>query len=66
MALSLLQQLNGERAVVLLFVIQILYSTSLSLLPEAVSLSILSLFALSVEISADDASNPLGHFFRTR
>ncbi|KAI3461395.1 hypothetical protein Pfo_018058 [Paulownia fortunei] len=66
MALSLLEQLNGERAVVLLYVIRILFSTPLSLLPEAFSLSLLSLFALSVEISADDASNPLSHFFRTR
>ncbi|KAL8029744.1 hypothetical protein ABFX02_14G244500 [Erythranthe guttata] len=66
MSISLLQQLNGERSVVLLFVIQILFSTSLSLIPEAVSLSLLSLFALCVEISADDASNPLGHFFKAR
>ncbi|KAK6144373.1 hypothetical protein DH2020_021193 [Rehmannia glutinosa] len=68
MALSLspLKQLNGERAVVLLYVIRILFSIPLSLLPEAFSLSFLSLFALSVEISADDASNPLSHYFRTR
>ncbi|KAK4408982.1 Dolichol kinase EVAN [Sesamum angolense] len=66
MAVSLLQQLNGERAVVLLYIIRILFSTPLSLLPEACSLSLLSLFALCVEISVDDASNPLANYFRTR
>ncbi|KAH6836744.1 phosphatidate cytidylyltransferase family protein [Perilla frutescens var. hirtella] len=66
MAPSFLRQLNGERAVVFLYVVQILFSTPLSLLPEAFSFSLLSLFALSVEISADDASNPLAIFFRTR
>ncbi|KAL0390076.1 UNVERIFIED_CONTAM: Dolichol kinase EVAN [Sesamum calycinum] len=66
MAVSLLQQLNGERAVVLLYIIPILFSTPISLLPEACSLSLLSLFALCVEISVDDASNPLANYFRTR
>ncbi|KAL0369623.1 UNVERIFIED_CONTAM: Dolichol kinase EVAN [Sesamum angustifolium] len=66
MAVSLLQQLNGERAVVLLYIIRILFSTPISLLPEACSLSLLSLFALCVEISVDDASNPLANYFRTR
>ncbi|GFP82497.1 hypothetical protein PHJA_000392700 [Phtheirospermum japonicum] len=66
LSLSLSEQLNGERAVVLLYIVRILFSTPLSLLPEAFSLSFLSLFALSVEISADDAFNPLSHPFRTR
>ncbi|XP_057781837.1 dolichol kinase EVAN [Salvia miltiorrhiza] len=66
MAPSLLRQLNGERAVVFLYVVRILLSIPLSLLPEACSLSLLSLLALGVEISADDASNPLSLFFRTR
>ncbi|KAL8515958.1 hypothetical protein ACS0TY_014601 [Phlomoides rotata] len=68
MALSLLQQLNvnGERAVVFLYLVRILFSTPQSLLPEAFSLSLLSLFALSVEISADNVSNPLAKSFRTR
>ncbi|KAL0460158.1 UNVERIFIED_CONTAM: Dolichol kinase EVAN, partial [Sesamum latifolium] len=66
MAVSLLQQLNGERAVVLFYIIRILSSTPVSLLPEACSLSLLSLFALCVEISADDDSNPLANYFRTR
>ncbi|XP_022857108.1 dolichol kinase EVAN-like [Olea europaea var. sylvestris] len=62
----LLLQLNGERAVVLLYICQILFSTPLSLLSQAFSLSLLTLFALSVEISADDPSNPLSQFFKTR
>ncbi|CAA2973334.1 dolichol kinase EVAN [Olea europaea subsp. europaea] len=62
----LLLELNGERAVVLLYICQILFSTPRSLLPQALSLSLLSLFALSVEISADDPSNPLSHFFKAR
>ncbi|XP_073140155.1 dolichol kinase EVAN isoform X2 [Henckelia pumila] len=61
-----LLQLNGERAVVLLYVIRILSSSSLSLIPQAFSLSVLSLFALCVEIFADHASNPLAHYFQTR
>ncbi|GER27344.1 phosphatidate cytidylyltransferase family protein [Striga asiatica] len=59
-------QLNGERAVVFLYVGRILFSCPLSLLPEAFSLSFLSLFALSVEITADDTSRPLAHYLKTR
>ncbi|KAL1558164.1 dolichol kinase [Salvia divinorum] len=66
MAPLLLRQLNGERAVVFLYVVRILISIPFSLLPEAFSLFLLSLFALCVEISADDASNPLSLVFRTR
>ncbi|XP_075500586.1 LOW QUALITY PROTEIN: dolichol kinase EVAN [Primulina tabacum] len=61
-----LMQLNGERAVVLLYVIRMLTSSPLSLMPQAFSLSLLSLFALCVEIFADHASNPLAHYFKTR
>ncbi|KAG6417644.1 hypothetical protein SASPL_119828 [Salvia splendens] len=66
MAPQLLRQLNGERAVVLLYVVRIIFSIPFSLLPEAFSLSLLFLLALCVEISVDDASNPLSLFFRTR
>ncbi|KAG6436142.1 hypothetical protein SASPL_101026 [Salvia splendens] len=66
MALSLLRELNGERAVVFLYIVRILLSIPLSLVPEGFSLSFLSLPALCVEISADDASTPLSIFFRTR
>ncbi|KAL3629546.1 hypothetical protein CASFOL_026768 [Castilleja foliolosa] len=66
MSLSLLEQLNGERAVILLYLVRIILSTPIALFPEASSLLFLSLFALSVEISADDASNPLAHTFKTR
>ncbi|KAK4492715.1 hypothetical protein RD792_003535 [Penstemon davidsonii] len=69
MAASLLQYqqlLNGERAVLLFYVIRILFSIPLSLLPQAFSFSLLSLFALYVEISADDSSNPLANSFTTR
>ncbi|KAG8387618.1 hypothetical protein BUALT_Bualt02G0039900 [Buddleja alternifolia] len=62
----LLRQLNGERAVVLLYIIRLLFATPFSLLAEAISISLLSIFALYVEISADDASNPLARSFRTR
>ncbi|KAL3828484.1 hypothetical protein ACJIZ3_017286 [Penstemon smallii] len=62
----ILQHLTGERAVVLLYVIRILFSTPLSLLPQSFSLFLLSLFALSIEISADDSSNPLADSFTTR
>ncbi|EPS62134.1 hypothetical protein M569_12659, partial [Genlisea aurea] len=63
---SLWRQLSGERAVVLLYLIRILCSTPFFLFPEAFSLCSLSIFALSVEIAADEASNPLSSAFRTR
>ncbi|KAL6577369.1 hypothetical protein OROMI_011645 [Orobanche minor] len=59
------EQLNGEMTVVLLYIVRILFSTPLYLLPEAFSLSFLAILALSFEISADDASNSLSHYFRT-
>ncbi|XVF20293.1 hypothetical protein REPUB_Repub11eG0185500 [Reevesia pubescens] len=45
--------INGERAVVLFFVLRVLSSLPLSLLPHALSLFLLSLFSLFVEIRAD-------------
>ncbi|KAK9068629.1 hypothetical protein SSX86_012744 [Deinandra increscens subsp. villosa] len=45
--------LNGERSVVLLFVSSILYSTSVSVLSEALSFALLAVFALFVEISVE-------------
>ncbi|XP_009594149.1 dolichol kinase EVAN isoform X2 [Nicotiana tomentosiformis] len=59
--------LTGERAVVALFIGQIVFSISQSLLSESLSLSLLSLLALSVEISVDASSSvSLSHFFKTR
>ncbi|XWS29011.1 hypothetical protein CRYUN_Cryun25bG0120100 [Craigia yunnanensis] len=62
MAISPSKAMNGERAVVLLFVFRVLSSLPLSLLPHALSLSLLSLFSLFVEISADDSLS----LFKTR
>ncbi|CAK9165873.1 unnamed protein product [Ilex paraguariensis] len=53
---------NGERAVVVFFISQIIFSAPFSLLHEALSLSILSFFALSVEISAEFSSESLAQF----
>ncbi|KAK6788040.1 hypothetical protein RDI58_016565 [Solanum bulbocastanum] len=59
--------LTGERAVVALFISRIVFSVPQSLLSESLSLSLLSLLALSVEISVDASSSvPLSHFFKTR
>ncbi|KAK3022863.1 hypothetical protein RJ639_046050 [Escallonia herrerae] len=52
---------NGERAVVVLFIARTLYAAPLSLLAESLSLSLLSLFALSVEISVE-SSSPIAQF----
>ncbi|KAI8573595.1 hypothetical protein RHMOL_Rhmol01G0289400 [Rhododendron molle] len=57
--------LNGERAVVLLFIAPILHATPLSLLPEALSLSLLALFALVIEIFADSSPNSQLAQFKT-
>ncbi|EOY34458.1 hypothetical protein QUC31_018434 [Theobroma cacao] len=62
MAFSPLKVMNGERAVVLLFVFRVLFSLPLSLLPHALSFSLLSLFSLFVEIRADDSVS----LFKTR
>ncbi|KAI3743234.1 hypothetical protein L1987_60940 [Smallanthus sonchifolius] len=56
--------LNGERAVVLLFVSSILYSTHVSLLSEALAFSLLAVFALFVEISVESYGSTSS--FKTR
>ncbi|KAM7502161.1 hypothetical protein LguiB_001065 [Lonicera macranthoides] len=57
--------LNGERAVVVIFISLILYSTPFFLLYESLSLSLLSLFSLSLDISLD-SSPSLSSLFNTR
>ncbi|XP_027341611.1 dolichol kinase EVAN isoform X2 [Abrus precatorius] len=56
--------LNGERAVVLLFISTILFSLPLSLLFHGVSLSLLTLASFFLEISFDNSNSP--SLFRTR
>ncbi|KAK1426274.1 hypothetical protein QVD17_14944 [Tagetes erecta] len=56
--------LNGERAVVLLFVSSILYSAHISILFEAISFSLLAVFALFVEISVESCGST--SLFKTR
>ncbi|KAI3738671.1 hypothetical protein L2E82_28751 [Cichorium intybus] len=56
--------LNGERAVVLLFVSSILYATRIPLLYEGLSFSLLAVFALFVEISVESYGSALP--FKTR
>lgn len=60
MALS--SMLNSERVVVFLYVAQILYSTPLALIHQAISITLLSIFALAIELSTNHASNPLDAF----
>ncbi|XP_052187404.1 dolichol kinase EVAN isoform X2 [Diospyros lotus] len=48
---------NGERAVVGLFIAPLVIAARLSLLTEAVSLALLSLFALLVEIAAESSES---------
>ncbi|TYH81017.1 hypothetical protein ES332_D03G170300v1 [Gossypium tomentosum] len=62
MAISPSKAMNGERAVVLIFVLRVLSSLPLALLPHALSLSLLSLFSLVVEIRVDDSPS----LFKTR
>ncbi|KAJ8751546.1 hypothetical protein K2173_016781 [Erythroxylum novogranatense] len=64
MAVSISPLLNGERAVVTLFVGCILFSLPYSLLLHGLSLSLLSLFAFSVEILSDNS--PSLSLFKTR
>ncbi|XP_038710237.1 dolichol kinase EVAN-like isoform X2 [Tripterygium wilfordii] len=56
--------LNGERAVVVIFIGRVLYSLPLSFLAHGLMLSVLAAFALYVEVRAD-TSNSLS-IFRTR
>ncbi|KAI5666360.1 hypothetical protein M9H77_16213 [Catharanthus roseus] len=67
--------INGERGVVVLFIARIISAAApLNLLPESFSLSLLSIFALSLDISADNisrssassAGNPFSDLFKTR
>ncbi|PSS14024.1 Dolichol kinase [Actinidia chinensis var. chinensis] len=53
--------LNGERAVFVLFIVPLLFAAPLSLLSEALSLSLLTLFALLIEIFAE-SSDSLAQF----
>ncbi|KAL1128755.1 hypothetical protein V6Z11_A13G269600 [Gossypium hirsutum] len=62
MVASPLTAMNGERAVVFFFVFRVLSSLPLSLLPHALSLSLLSVFSLFVEIRADGCLS----LFKTR
>ncbi|PPR93850.1 hypothetical protein GOBAR_AA26821 [Gossypium barbadense] len=62
MAISPLKAMNGERVVVLIFVLRVLSSLPLALLPHALSLSLLSLFSLVVEIRVDNSPS----LFKTR
>nr|XP_027085333.1 dolichol kinase EVAN-like [Coffea arabica] len=63
-----LQWMNGERGVLVLYIARILYAAPISLLAESIALGILSLFALSLEISADHDHDrdPFSRFFKTR
>lgn len=61
-----LQWMNGERGVLVLYIARILYAAPISLLAESIALGILSLFALSLEISADHDHDPFSRFFETR
>ncbi|XP_024983399.1 dolichol kinase EVAN isoform X1 [Cynara cardunculus var. scolymus] len=56
--------LNGERAVVLLFVSSIEYSTPISLIYESMSFCLLAVFALFVEISVESYGSDFP--FKTR
>ncbi|XP_038990583.1 dolichol kinase EVAN-like isoform X2 [Hibiscus syriacus] len=62
MAISLAKAMNGERAVVFIFVLRVISSLPFALLPHALSLSVLSLFSLVVEIRVDDSAS----LFKTR
>ncbi|XP_020113330.1 dolichol kinase EVAN isoform X1 [Ananas comosus] len=68
MAGALLEHVNGERAVVLVFVSLVAFSVPLSLFLEAFALSLLTVSALLVEISAESsaAAPLLLRRFRTR
>ncbi|XP_002523693.2 dolichol kinase EVAN [Ricinus communis] len=54
--------INGERAVVILFIGCILFSLPLSLVLHGVVLSIIALFALCTEICSETCSNSLSQF----
>ncbi|KAJ6895186.1 hypothetical protein NC651_021625 [Populus alba x Populus x berolinensis] len=56
-AISFSQLLNGERAVVTLFIVIVLFSLPLSLLLHGVALSLLAIFALSVEVRVETSTS---------
>lgn len=56
-AVSFSQLLNGERAVVTLFIVIVLLSLPLSLLLHGVALSLLAIFALSVEVRVETSTS---------
>lgn len=66
--------MNGERGVVLLFIARIIYAAPRNLVVESLALCILSVFALSLDISVDSNSrssassvgNPFSDLFKTR
>ncbi|KAL6276182.1 hypothetical protein ACE6H2_019783 [Prunus campanulata] len=57
MAMAMAGLMNGERAVVLLFIGRVLFSLPLSLLFHGISLSLLALSALSLDILADSSTS---------
>ncbi|KAG6760684.1 hypothetical protein POTOM_033862 [Populus tomentosa] len=56
-AVSFSQLLNGERAVVTLFIVIVLFSLPLSLLSHGVALCLLAIFALSVEVRVETSTS---------
>lgn len=57
MAMAMAGLMNGERAVVLLFIGRVLFSLPLSLLFHGIALSLLALSALSLDILADSSTS---------
>ncbi|XP_068339540.1 dolichol kinase EVAN isoform X1 [Pyrus communis] len=57
MAMAMAGMINGERAVVVLFITRVLFSLPFSLLSHGVALSLLALSALSLDILADSSTS---------
>ncbi|KAM0996636.1 hypothetical protein ACFX13_006658 [Malus domestica] len=57
MAMAMAGMMNGERAVVLLFITRVLFSLPFSLISHGVALSLLALSALSLDILADSSTS---------
>lgn len=57
MAMAMAGMMNGERAVVLLFITRVLFSLPFSLLSHGFALSLLALSALSLDILADSSTS---------
>ncbi|KAF6151901.1 hypothetical protein GIB67_010475 [Kingdonia uniflora] len=62
----LLSLINGERAVVFLFIFRLIFSVPLSLFYQGFAICLLAFAALFVEISAQRSSNALIAKFKTR